>query len=89
MNLSCAQCASNTQIHKLREKAQDYLFGEFKEELKEQLTALGLNVIVFADNELSDENGQQQKVDHDKDPSVIYVQYPSLYNSEAPTLYQL
>ena len=84
MNLPCAKCASNTQIHKLREKAQDYLFGEFKEELKEQLTALGLNVKVFAENELLDENGQQQKVDHDKDPSVIYVQYPSLYNSEAP-----
>ena len=60
MNLPCAKCASNTQIHKLREKAQDYLFGEFKEELKEQLTALGLNVKVFAENELLDENGQQQ-----------------------------
>ena len=39
-NLACAHCTSNTQIHKLRENAQDYLFGEFKEELKEQLTAL-------------------------------------------------
>lgn len=83
-NLTCANCTSNTQIHKLREKAQDYLFGEFKEELKEQLTALGLDVKVLAENELLDENGQPQKVDHDKDPSVIYVQYPSLYNSEAP-----
>lgn len=83
-NLSCAKCTSNTQIHKLREKAQDYLFGEFKEELKQQLLALGLDVKVLAENELLDENGQPQKVDHDKDPSVIYVQYPSLYNSEAP-----
>lgn len=83
-NLACAQCTSNTQIHKLRENAQDYLFGEFKEELKEQLIALGLDVKVFSENEFLDENGQSQKVDHDKDPSVIYVQYPSLYNGEAP-----
>lgn len=32
--LSCANCSSNTQIHNLREKGQDYIFGEFKEELK-------------------------------------------------------
>ena len=28
--LSCASCTSNTQIHNLREKGQDFLFGEFK-----------------------------------------------------------
>ena len=31
-----------------------------------------------------DKNGELKKVAHDKDPSVIFVQYPSLYNSEAP-----
>ncbi len=81
--LSCANCASNTQIHNLREKGQDYLFGEFKDDLKKQLTILGLNVKVVAENELLDENGEPKKVAHDKDPSVIFVQYPSLYNSEA------
>ena len=84
MNLSCANCTSNTQIHKFREKAQDYLFGEFKDDLKEQLANLGLDVIVLAENEVVDENGELKKVDHDKDPSVIFVQYPSLYNSDAP-----
>lgn len=83
-NLSCANCTSNTQIHNLREKGQDFLFGEFKEDLKEQLSILGLNVKVVAENELLDENGEPKKVAHDKDPSVIFVQYPSLYNSEAP-----
>lgn len=83
-DLSCANCASNTQVHKFREKAQDYLFGEFKDDLKEQLAKLGLDVIVLAENEVVDKNGEPQKVDHDKDPSVIFVQYPSLYNSNAP-----
>lgn len=83
-NLSCANCTSNTQIHNLREKGQDFLFGEFKEDLKEQLSILGLDVKVIAENELLDDNGELKKVAHDKDPSVIFVQYPSLYNSEAP-----
>lgn len=81
--LPCARCLSNTQIHRLREKGQDYVFGEFKEELKEQLAALGLAARVTAENEWPDENGEPVKVPHDKDPSVIFVQYPALYNSEA------
>ena len=36
-----------------------------------------LDVIVLAENEVVDENGELKKVDHDKDPSVIFVQYPS------------
>lgn len=38
---------------------------------------------MIADNEQLDENGELQKVPHDKDPSVIYVHYPSLYKSKA------
>ena len=81
--LSCASCTSNTQIHNLREKGQDFLLGEFKLELDSKLKALGLDVAVLGDNEILDENGEPRKVPHDKDPSVLYVQYPSLYNSQA------
>ena len=81
--LSCASCTSNTQIHNLREKGQDFLLGKFKLELDSKLKALGLNVTVLGDNEILDENGEPRKVPHDKDPSVLYVQYPSLYNSQA------
>ena len=81
--LSCASCTSNTQIHNFREKGQDFLLGEFKSELNNKLKALGLDVIVLGDNEVLDENGEPRKVPHDKDPSVLYVQYPSLSNSQA------
>ncbi len=81
--LLCASCTSNTQIHNLREKGQDFLLGEFKLELDSKLKALGLDVAVLGDNEILDENGEPRKVPHDKDPSVLYVQYPSLYNSQA------
>lgn len=83
-NLSFARCTSNTQIHNFREKAQDYIFSEFKQDLKEQLSKLGLVVRVLDENEEADEAGEPRKVAHDKDPSVIFVHYPSLYNRYAP-----
>ena len=47
--LSCASCTSNTQIHNLREKGQDFLFGEFKDEFAAKLAELGLEVTVLID----------------------------------------
>lgn len=79
--LSCATFSSNTQIHNLREKAQDYLLEEFKQELAGKMNELGLDVTVLGDNEVLDESGNPRKVPHDKDPSVLYVQYPSLYDT--------
>ena len=81
--LPCAHCKTNTQIHNLREKAQDFFFGEFKKELDEKLKELGLDVTVVADNEVLDDEGQPRKVPHDKDPSVIYVHYPTLYTDNS------
>ena len=88
--LSCAQCTSNTQIHNLREAGQDYLLGEFKAELKDKMKALGLDVNILGDDEINDEEGRPRRVPHDKDPSVIFVQYKSLYITQvsyaAPTV---
>ena len=79
--LSCAECKTNTQIHNLREAGQDFIFGEFKKELEEKLLELGLDLNVFADDELTYEDGMPCNIPHDKDPSAIYVQYPSMYSS--------
>ena len=43
---ACAECATMTQIRNLREKNQDFVFGEFKNELLEKLKVLGLPVYV-------------------------------------------
>lgn len=82
-NLNCAHCTSNTQIHHLREKAQDYILGDFKKELDEMLKKQGLQVTVIGDNDTIGESGEPCKVPHDKDPSVIFVKYNSLYKSNA------
>lgn len=71
-----------TQIRNLREKNQDFVFGEFKNELREKLKVFGLPVInVLDENEVVAEEGKDRKVSHDKDPAVLYVFYPSLYTS--------
>ena len=86
--LSYANCTNNTQIHKLREKAQDYLFGEFKDDLREQLGSMCLNATVIDENEFLKKDGKWSKVPHDKDPSVLYVQYESLYENGESTYAQ-
>ena len=50
---ACAECSTMTQIRNLREKNQDFVFGEFKRELIEMLKALGLPIIkVLDENEM-------------------------------------
>lgn len=79
---ACAECATMTQIRNLREKNQDFVFGEFKNELCEKLKALGLPVIkVLDENEVAAEEGKDRKTSHDKDPAVLYVFYPSRHTS--------
>lgn len=80
---SCAACNSNTQIHNLRKKSQDFLFGEFKSELTGKLRELGLGMArVLDEKEMQLEQGLSGNVDHDKDPSALFVIYPSLYGSD-------
>ena len=43
---ACAECATMTQIRNLREKNQDFVFGEFKNELREKLKVLGLHYAI-------------------------------------------
>lgn len=81
--LTCAGCETSTQIHNLREKHQDFVFGEFKQELSDVMSGLGLRDLrVIDENEKATQEGRTQKVPHDKDPSVLYIFYPSLYSSE-------
>ncbi len=80
--LSCAKCENNTQIRNLRKQSQDFIFGEFKSELLNHLDKIGLEgVHILSENEIPDENGKPKTVPHDKDPSILFVIYPSIYQS--------
>jgi hypothetical protein len=80
---SCAECTSNTQIHNLREKSQNFLFGKYKNELAWMLQEMGLGMVqVLDENEMRLEQELTGNVDHDKDPSVLYVRYPSIFSKQ-------
>ena len=51
LGIQCANCNNKTQIHNLREKGQDYIYGTFKEELKKQLANLKLDVNILTEQE--------------------------------------
>lgn len=60
---ACAECATMTQIRNLRKKNQDFIFGEFKNELCEKLKVLGLPVIkVLDENEVAAEEGKDRNL---------------------------
>ena len=59
--LTCANCTSNTQIHHLREKGQDFLFGEFKDELIVGFSDMGLKVSVSQKMICQTRKGKQEK----------------------------
>lgn len=80
--LPCAKCDSKTQIHNLREEGQDFLLGEFKDELSTKLVQMGLDVTVRSDGEEANEQCAARKLPHDKDPSVLYIHYPSLFDAQ-------
>lgn len=85
VNVLCkpfAKAENNTQLHKLREAGHDYILGEFKADLQYVLSGMGLEVEVLGEDEANDENGVIKKVPHDKDPSVIYVNYTSLFGKK-------
>ena len=81
----CATCANNTQIRNLKEMSQDFLFGEYKDELSGMLVEMGLDMVEVVDeNEMRLRQGISGTVSHDKDPSVLYVRYPSIFSTEKP-----
>ena len=79
-NLSCARCENNNQIKMLRKSSRDFVHGELKAELEKRLKATGLGVIVEAVTTHMTTGGEKP-IDHDADPTVILVHYPSIFHS--------
>lgn len=76
----CAKAATNNQVKNLRIVNRDYIVGEFAEELKTKLIEAGseeCNVMPITTKK------DGSLVDHDSDPVVIEIHYPSKVNSDA------
>lgn len=76
--LSYAKCSNNNQIKYLRKASRDYVTVTLRDNLENALINMGLEgVTVEAVNEHMTADGPKP-IDHDRDPSVLLVYYPSV-----------
>ena len=76
--LACARCENNNQVKMLRKASRDFIHGEFKDELEQRLKEMGLDVRVDAVTTHMTAEGEKS-IDHDADPTVVLVHYPSIF----------
>ena len=76
--LDCARCENNNQIKMLRKVSRDYVLGSLKVDLGEALRGAGLDVMVEGVTMRQTAEGEKP-IDHDADPTVLLVRYPSIF----------
>ena len=74
-----AQAENNTQLRKLRKASRDFVHDVLSEELETSLAGLGISDFVVRNQtrELTEEGWTE--ISHDSDPTVIFVDYKSLF----------
>jgi len=75
------QLDNNTQLKNLRKKSRKFIVTTLAEDLDAQLKALGLSEYEVKP-EIVDETGNP--ISSDADPTVIYVNYPSVSSDSSP-----
>lgn len=75
------QLDNNTQLKNLRKKSRKFIVATLAEDLDVQLKALGLSGYEVKP-EIVDEAGNP--ISSDADPTVIYVNYPSVSSDSSP-----
>ena len=76
----CARCENNNQIKMLRKASRDYVLGSLKEDLEAALKVSGFDVTVEGVTIHHTAEGDKP-IDHDADPTVLLVRYPSIFAS--------
>lgn len=78
-NLSCAAVENNTQLKNLRKASRKYIHGTLSKELDERLSEMG--IVGFAvENQTTQPAAEGPKpIDADSDPTVILVNYDSIF----------
>ena len=78
--LACAKCENNNQIKMLRKASRDFVHRELMYELENKLKEWGLDVKVEAVTTHMTAEGEKA-IDHDADPTVLLIHYPSVFNT--------
>ena len=79
--LPYGQCSNNNQVKFLRKASRDYIVGTLKVNLESALADMGLEAAtVEAETERMTSDGPKP-IDHDSDPTVLLVYYPSVLDT--------
>lgn len=81
-NLQCAKCENNNQIKLLRKASRDYVLGELKTSLENKLNNYGLKGVILEGVSTRDTKEGPKTIDHDSDPTVLLVHYPSIFKNK-------
>jgi hypothetical protein len=81
LNLHYAKAENNTQLKNLRKASRDYIHGKLSAMLDCELRRLGISGFSVRNiTEVEQENGLIP-ISHDSDPTVVYVDYNSIFQS--------
>ena len=79
LNLTFAKCENNNQVKKLRKASRDYIHGKLSAELSAELFKLGIKGYTIQNETIA--GVPPRPIDHDSDPTVIFVNYQSILPS--------
>ena len=79
LNLPFAKCENNNQVKKLRKASRDYIHGTLSSELDAELLKKGVKGYTIMNETVTGE--PPRPIDHDSDPTIIFVNYESILPS--------
>lgn len=79
LNLPFAKCENNNQVKKLRKASRDYIHGTLSAELDAELLKMGVKGYTIMNETVTGE--PPRPIDHDSDPTIIFVKYESILPS--------
>lgn len=79
LNLPFAKCENNNQVKKLRKASRDYIHGTLSAELDAELLKMGVKGYNIMNETVTGE--PPRPIDHDSDPTIIFVNYESILPS--------
>lgn len=77
LELDCAKCENNNQTKNLRKASRDFIHGTLSQELDQELKALGITDYTIEN--VTTTGTPPKPIDHDSDPTIIYVNYESVF----------
>lgn len=81
LGYKCAECESKTQIRNLREVSRDYITGTLATSLKVKLSKWRIQGVTVEPVTMQLTKEGKSPLDHDKDPTVLLLHYPSIFSS--------